>query len=296
MSFDIERIQKSTRRVRKFLQKNSKRPSSKAIHNLRTSTRSLETTFTALRLNSKGTVKRLLRDLANVRKRAGKVRDMDVLTAHALTVNQAGEQDCLVQVLEYLGAERNKSAKKLRLVIETDSPQLRRKLKRNSKRVEKVFKEAENNPADSDAMPVVVAKAISLSTELNSPARLTRSNLHPYRLKVKELRNVLQLSERPGDQELLKKLGEVKDAIGEWHDWEELIAIATQLLDHGTSCKLIKHLKDTSNSKYEHALSLTNDLRSNYLTSRTPKHGTRHTKKATVPAPVLRAPSAIAQD
>src|SRR5262249_45713945 len=153
MSFDIEKIQKSTRRVRKFLRKNSKRPSSNAIHNLRTSTRSLETTLTTLRVNSKKTVKRLLRDLADIRKRAGKVRDMDVLTAHGLTVDQAGEQDCLVQLLEYLGAKRTKYAKKLRHVIATNSPQLRPNLKRNSKRVEKLLKEAENNPADSDAMP-----------------------------------------------------------------------------------------------------------------------------------------------
>src|SRR5262245_32893926 len=156
MSFDIQRIQKSTRRVRKFLQKNSKRPSSYAIHNLRTSTRSLETTFTALRLNSKGTVKRLLRDLTRVRKSAGKVRDMDVLTAHTLTLNQAGEQDCLVQLLEHLGAERNKCAKKLRLVIENDSAQIRRKLKQGSKRVEKLFNRAENKPPDSDSMTVIM--------------------------------------------------------------------------------------------------------------------------------------------
>jgi len=155
MSFDIERIQKSTRRVRKFVRKNSKRPSSNAIHNLRTSTRSLETTLTTLRLNSKKTGKRLLRGLADLRKRAGKVRDMDVLAAHALTVNQAGEQDCLVQLLEYLGARRNKSTKKLRRVIARARPQLRRNLKRNSKRLEKLLKQAENNPADSDAMPVV---------------------------------------------------------------------------------------------------------------------------------------------
>jgi CHAD domain-containing protein len=295
MSFDIERIQKSTRRVRKFLRKNSKRPSSNAIHNLRTSTRSLETTFNTLRLNSKRTVKRLLRDLADVRKRAGKVRDMDVLTAHALTVNQPGEQDCLVQLLEHLGAERNKFAKKLCLLIETDSPQLRRKLKRNSKRVQQLFKQAGDDPARSDTTRLIMAKALALSSELNTPARLSRSNLHPYRLKVKELRNVLQLSDQPGDKEFLEKLGEVKDAIGEWHDWEELIGIATQLLDHGTSCKLMKDLRDTSNSKYERALSLTDNLRSNYLSSRTPKRGTRQTKAASVPAPVLRATSAIGE-
>src|SRR5262245_11004491 len=294
MPFDIERIQKSTRRVRKFLQKNSRRPSSNAIHNLRTSTRSLETTFTTLRLNSKKNVKRLLRRLAGIRKRAGKVRDMDVLTADAFTVSQSGEQDCLVQLLEYLGAKRNKYAKKLCLAIARNSPQLRRNLKRKSKGLEKLHKQAENNPADSNAMPVIMAKVLTLSSELNSPARLNRSNLHPYRLKVKELRDVLQLSNQPGDKELLEKLSEVKDAIGEWHDWEELVAIATQLLDHGTSCTLIKHLKDTSNSKYARALSLTNDLRSNYLTSRTPKPGTRQTTIAALPDLVPKVTSAIA--
>src|SRR5262245_37020494 len=271
MSFDIERIQKSTRRVRKFLQKNSKRPSSDAIHNLRTSTRSLETTFTTFRLDSKKSVKRLLRGLTDVRKRAGKVRDMDVLTADALTVNQTAEQDCLVQLLEYLGAKRNKYAKKLRLVIATDSPQLRRNLKRSSKRVEKLLKQAESNPADSHAGPVLMAKAMTLSSDLKGPPRLNRRNLHHSRLKVTHMRDDLQLSDQPDDQDFLEKLGEVKDAIGEWHYWEELIAIATQLLDHGTSCKLVKHLRDTSNSKYERALFLTNDLRSNYLTSRMPK-------------------------
>src|SRR3954466_4920669 len=112
MSFDIERIHKSSRRVRKFLRENSKRPSVNAVHKVRTSTRSLETTFTTLGLASKKNIKRLLRDLKLLRKRAGKVRDMDVLTADALTLQAEGEQDCLVQLLEYLGERRNKSARK----------------------------------------------------------------------------------------------------------------------------------------------------------------------------------------
>ena len=122
MSFDIARIHKSARRVTRFLRRNSKRPSSEAVHDLRTSVRSLETTFTTLRLDSKKSTKRLLRDLGDVRKRAGKVRDMDVLTAHVLTIKQRGEQDCLVRLLEYLGAERRKYAKKLRAEIERNQP------------------------------------------------------------------------------------------------------------------------------------------------------------------------------
>src|SRR5262245_46072196 len=112
MSFDIQRIQKSTRRVTRFLRKNSRRPSSEAIHNLRTDLRRLETAFLILGLDAKKNIRRMLRDLAEVRKCAGKVRDMDVLTADALTLKDEGEQDCMVQLLEYLGMKRGKYARK----------------------------------------------------------------------------------------------------------------------------------------------------------------------------------------
>jgi CHAD domain-containing protein len=295
MPFDIDRIRKSVRRVSRFVRNNSKRPSSNGIHNLRTSTRTLETTFLTLGLDSKRQVKRLLRHLREVRKRAGKVRDMDVLTADALKIPQDGEQDCLVQLIEYLGAERRGYAKKLRVVIRTSSPRLRRDLKGSSRRLEKLLQEAQDQPGNSNAMPATIARAIELSSELNSPARLNKNNLHEYRLKVKELRDVLQLSTQVGDQEFVEKLGDVKDAIGEWHDSEELIAVAARSIDHGPTCGVIKHLKATSNSRYEKALSLTNLLRRNYLKSGTPKRGTRRSKAPVLSIPVLRATSAIAQ-
>jgi len=295
MSFDIERLQKSTRRVTKFLRKNTKRPGSDAIHNLRTSARSLETTFATLRLNSKGSIKRLLVDLKKVRKRAGKVRDMDVLMADTLTLTQSKEPDCLVRLLEYLGAERNKYAQELQRLVKKTDPQLRRALKRQSQRAERLLKRAANDSSDAKAISMTLAKTIQLSAALTRPARLGRNNLHPYRLKVKELRNVLQLSDQADNLKLTKKLGEVKDAIGEWPDWEVFVSLAEQVLDHGRSCRLIKQLKATTNSKYEDALSLTNDLRLNYLqTGR--KHKTRQRHQALVSKPLLTATSAIAQD
>jgi hypothetical protein len=42
---------------------------------------------------------------------------------------------------------------------------------------------------------------------------LNKPNLHPYRLKVKELRNVLQMADNADQQEFITRLGEVKDAI-----------------------------------------------------------------------------------
>jgi CHAD domain-containing protein len=182
----------------------------------------------------------------------------------------------------------------LRDVIQDRGSNLRRDLERNSRRVEDTLKEAESDPKGSDAIPLTMAKAISLSSDLSSPARLTRNNLHSYRLKVKELRDTLQLSVRAGSSEFLEKLGEVKDAIGEWHDWEELVEIATKALDHGSSCMVIKRLKIVSKSKYDKALLLAERLRSHYLKIRASRRRGNRSVSSIVTAPVIDATSSIA--
>ncbi|HEY2382514.1 MAG TPA: CHAD domain-containing protein [Terriglobia bacterium] len=295
MSFDVERVRKSSRRIHKFLKKNPKRPSSDAIHRLRTGVRSLETVFETLGLDSKKRIKRLLRDLKSVRKSAGKVRDMDVLTADALTLGQVQEQDCLVQLLEYLGAERNRYARKLRRLVAASGAQLRRDVKRNFKYTKKLLEQAEENPAGSRALPATLAKTFQLSSELTSEPRITKNNLHPYRIKVKELRDILQLAEGAADPRFLEMLGGVKDAIGEWHDWSVLAATAGDLLDHGPSCRLTRHLKEVVDSKFQRALLLTGQLREKYL-SAAPRSNqkSRPAGKGLMPAPIINAAASIA--
>lgn len=95
------------------------------------------------------------------------------------------------------------------------------------------------------------------------------------------------MADHPGNQPFIDALGQVKDAIGEWHDWEELIAIAADRLDHGPACKLLHELKAVSARKYECALSLTNKMRRDFLSSgRFGKHRPAR--------PILEATAAIA--
>jgi len=60
-------------------------------------------------------------------------------------------------------------------------------------------------------------------------------------------------------------LGRTKDAIGEWHDWEELVAISEKILDHGAQCHLVQQLKAIAAEKYQSALSHAVLLRKRYL-------------------------------
>src|ERR1700730_2997954 len=267
MMLDIGSIKKNVRKLRKLLKKAPRRPNPDEIHDLRTRIRRFEATLEALHMNSKRNERRLLRHLGRIRKCAGKVRDMDVLTGYASTVQVDQERDCLVQLLEYLGAERYRRAEQLHARMGKYGAELRRRLKRTLAHLQKLVpnhdknRSGDRNTTAADA----VAFVLKLSSELAKPATLNRKNLHAYRLKIKELRYVLEMANDPGNQEFIDKLGEVKDAIGEWHDWEELIAITVEVLDHKANCKLLREVRAISAQKYENALSLTNRMRRDYL-------------------------------
>jgi CHAD domain-containing protein len=75
------------------------------------------------------------------------------------------------------------------------------------------------------------------------------------------------MAEAPSRLRFVEDLGDVKDAIGEWHDWEELVGIASKLLDHDGNGLLLAEVKRIVESKYDHALSLGLKLRKTYLES-----------------------------
>jgi CHAD domain-containing protein len=120
-------------------------------------------------------------------------------------------------------------------------------------------------------VPNAAATAVKLAVQLAVPQRLGRETLHPYRLKVKELLYVLELAEGASDAKFLGDLREVKDAIGAWHDWEELVLMAKESLNHGNRCGLVAQLRQIANDKYEHALALAENLRQKYLQSSGPQ-------------------------
>jgi CHAD domain-containing protein len=294
MPLEVDRFQKPVRKLRKFLKKMSPRPTPGKVHDFRTNTRRVEASVAALSLDSKRNGRRLLKELARVRKKAGKVRDMDVLTGFASSLHPKDENDCAVQLLEHLGARRENYAKRMYSVVHKRGALLRRRLKRISTRFDKLTRK--NGPHAWKAAADVTASAISLSAELSTPRRLGRTSLHPYRLKVKQLRNLLQMAKGANDQSFVDTLGEVKDAIGEWHDWEELVCIAADVLNHGPKCQLLAVLKKTSNDKYEHASRLTEQMRMKYLRSSKRPSRPAHGRTNGLAEPLLTATAALGRE
>jgi CHAD domain-containing protein len=257
MGLDPEQVQKPVRRIRKLLKKLPKQPAPQDVHDLRASSRRFEATVSALALDKKRRGRRTLRVVDRVRKRAGKVRDMDVLIHLASTLHVDKEDECSIRLLEHLGQRRRKAAKALHSVVTKRRARARSGLKKLSRRFERLSAQG------FDAMRATAA-ALRLESALNEPAKLGRENLHPYRLKLKDLRNTLRLAEHP-DPALLGALSEVKNAIGRWHDWEQLLTEAKGVLDHSPRCMLVRELHRICDEQYDEALRAALRLRRTWL-------------------------------
>jgi CHAD domain-containing protein len=260
MAFDLGTVRKDIRTLRKFLKKSPKHATPEEVHSLRTDTRRFEAAMQALALDSDDNERRLLRALAKLRRRAGKVRDLDVLTGYVAAVKINEDDDCRVQLLEFLGVEHARQSTRLRSFAVKHSESLRRRLKHTSKHLKAL---ASDSWINSTAPGKAMLLELRLQRQLATPVRLTRTTLHPYRIQVKELRYMLQMENHPADQELIDTLGEIKDAVGEWHDWQELLKIAREQLSHGSECKLVAKIQTTTNEKLKHALSVANTGRMN---------------------------------
>jgi CHAD domain-containing protein len=263
VALNTDRLHKGIRKLRKLLKKGSKLLGPDDVHDLRTRVRRVESAINAVQLTSKNNERRLLKALGRIRKRAGKVRDMDVLTSNLASISIDEHRTCKTRLIEYLGVERERRAKQLRRVIERQGKTARKRLKRTEKHFDKIAgkKASSGETGETNA----AATALELSTNLASPPTLNRGNLHPYRLKVKELRYVLQTTEGGANKRFVETLGATKDAIGEWHDWEELIAIAEEVLDKEPGCPLLTELRRISREKYDLAVSATTKMRDEYL-------------------------------
>jgi len=292
MPLDAKKLRDPLRKLKKSLKKLTDRPSPDEVHKLRTQARRLEAIVHGLMQDRRKPARTLLETVAPIRKRAGKVRDMDVLTDFAAGLSR-DEEECRVQLLENLGERRTRFARKLHDTVKTHAKSARRLLRRYDARIDKAFRRADSGTvAKTDWPAVATAVALQISSELAHWPTLKASNIHPFRLKVKELRYVLQLAEN-ADSDFVDALGEVKDKIGEWHDWTELESIATEVLEHSRGCKVLSEIHVTAEEKFRVAISAATSLRRKYLSAEK-KHGSRTLRRPSISEPVVITTASLA--
>jgi CHAD domain-containing protein len=278
----VEQLREQAKRLEAALSVGMATPTAKAVHELRSSTRRVQAQLELLEKVSglprwKPDAKKVLRRLATLRRKAGKVRDCDVQAKllededHQVTAAAEAPQD-LAASMERLRArlqkDRDRSERKLLAEIERQLP----KLTRNTENLLKTLK-----PAKEVEVPVSHLLA-SIEQQME---RLLRSrergedHLHELRKSAKRAR--YQCESLPGPQAAAaaRRLEELQDAGGSWHD----------LLDLATSChkrfgpehplsRVLEHLRD---EKLDHYLANLDDFRARHTQS---SNGTRSAAKA----------------
>jgi len=308
MPLDPKKLDKPFVKLRKIVRKLSKEPTQDEVHDIRTNTRRVEAVLGALQLDRKQKGRRVLRAITPIRKKAGNVRDMDVLTGFAAALAPDGHDQCLTSLLEHLGAERARYARKLQNSVAKRLPGASKSLKNCAAFIQKSFvqkssiqkKAGKKTARNSSKRPTTqqtewpanaTAAALRVSEQLANWPRLSTGNLHPFRLKVKEMRYVLQLSGE--DNELTDRLGEVKDQIGEWHDWTELETLASEALPDCRNCAVIAQIKQMAKKRLDTAQRSAQQLRSKYFAAEAGSEKGRRTKMA-IKGPVLQATAELA--
>jgi CHAD domain-containing protein len=269
MAGELERARKAVRELNKTLKNLPVDPPPNEVHKLRTATRRVEAIAAALAQVESKESRRALKAIEPIRKAAGGVREMDVLLANSRRLARTSASDSLTRLVEHLQIARQQNADVLRRALGRRRNAARENLKQYSRFIRSAL-DPRKNAASANGLAAhwhegVHAAATSVVRELSEWPQLNAENIHAFRLKVKVLRYILQLSGN-ANSGLEETLGNVQRRIGDWHDWQQLEEIAGQLLNMERDDSLLTRIGVTSSRKFHQALKAANTLRGKYLT------------------------------
>ncbi len=267
MGTRLQRVEKPLRDLRKALKNLSKDPHPEEVHELRARARRVEAIAAAWAPGEGKLSRRLIQSIKPLRNAAGAVRDMDVLTANVLKL-PPGAGGSLARLVENLGSARRAYANALLRAAARRRKEACRNLEEYARTVRTAFgRNKAASAADARAGPAETAlrsAAARLVRRLGRWPEFDERNLHLFRIKVKELRSILQLF-KDSDAGLVEALGETHARIGDWHDWQHLKEIAEKIPGEPLERALLARIGRTAKRKLAQALAAANALRETYL-------------------------------
>lgn len=245
MSIAPERGKVLFQKTERDLLRLSSGPQAECVHSFRTTTRRLQTLLEQLTSGHDRNQKKLLKMLGRIRKRAGKVRDLDVQLAALRSLKIPQEPRRKTQLTQSLIELRAQHEKKLRKMLTKDTiRELRKRLKRASKEVK----------LESSRDPLAVARQM-LAQIARPTGPLAEDVLHRYRIVVKRARYAAEFAPKSAEATaFIDQLKRLQDAIGNWHDWLTLTQTAANRLGEVNQSSLVAALHNVTGGKFRHAV------------------------------------------
>jgi len=268
MPVDQERCRRALQKLDRLLANLAKKPTIESVHKFRTSSRRVEAFLDVLIPEPNRNERKLIRLLARNRKKAGRIRDLDVqiATLRNLKIPQEGKRKS--QLLSLLIEERGQREKKLTKVLNGETvAELRKRLKRVKSEIR----------VPEAAEPLALAMS-QFSRLAHDQGPLTEKGLHQYRIVGKRARYLAELAGRNGEaQRFIDKLKRMQDVIGDWHDWLKLTARAEEVFAAAGDSPLLIMLRNVTRAKFRQAVDILMETRATL--------GKKPTASAVLPPP-----------
>jgi CHAD domain-containing protein len=252
MPIDPKRSRLTFQKLSRELTRLVKKPAPDSVHKFRTNSRRVEALLSEVVGESHRNDEKLLRLLARLRKKAGRVRDLDVQIASLRSLKIPGGNGHKVHFMNALVEERAQREKKLARAFDRETAdEIRRRLKRAATRMA--------IPADTEPLTLTLAKLAQLGRE-HIP--LTEKTLHQYRIIGKRARYIAELSDnQPEARRVVENLKHMQDVIGDWHDWLKLTQKAEKLLGDIRDSALVAMLRNVTQAKFRQSLDAVAEIR-----------------------------------
>ena len=252
MLLQPEHTRATFRKLDRQMSKLAGKPVPENVHKFRTSSRRVEVLVSDLNQNRTGNDKKLLKLLARLRKKAGRVRDLDVQSAALRSLKIPQEPGRKSQLTRTLAEERAKRERKLAQSLDKQTvAEVRKRLKRT----------AASLALPKNADPLVLARQKLNNLEVD-PGNVTEKTLHQFRIAGKRARYVAELAGKDAEaSRLLALLNHMQDVIGEWHDWVQLADRAEKLFGGVQDSPLVSALRNITGAKFRQAVTTLTETR-----------------------------------
>lgn len=261
MPIDLKRSRLAFQRLGRELTKLAKSPAPESVHKFRTNSRRVEALLSEVAPELTRNDKKLLKLLSRLRKKAGRVRDLDVEIAALRSLKVPEGNGHKSQFVDALVQERTRHEQKLVKAFDRRAAEeVRRRLKRAVIDID--------IPKNTEPLTMTLSKLAKLGRD---HVTLTEKTLHQYRIIGKRARYIAELADHDADaKRVVDQLKHMQDVIGDWHDWLKLTQKAEALFGGIRDSALVAMLRNVTQAKFRQSVDAVAETRA-ALSSKKPE-------------------------
>jgi CHAD domain-containing protein len=255
MAFDDGRVAQLFDKLDRQLTKLSSNPQPKSVHQFRTAARRVETFLSELTPQPDRKQRKLLKSISKLRRRAGRVRDLDVQIAAVRSLKVSDQPAIKTQLLQSMAEMRSmREERLLQLLDKKTVRELHRRLRQ------------EHDLAPQRAHDFKMMPPSRLANLATHSGPITEKLLHRFRIEGKKMRYIAELAaDNPNAQHAVEELKRMQDVLGEWHDWLTLDATVSKILPKHVNSPLLAAISNIKRAKYRDALQAVTNTKRNLL-------------------------------